>query len=137
MSSFGPMAKTRTRLADAAAGSANATAATATPAPSQRADLLRKLAGVFGEAAGGVVRDRDRDLAPRDLEVRVVVHLLRGGREAVHEVDRTLEVPAVEGLRDRAAAPRPAVDPLQPALDLLVTQKWHGSPRANRFARPL
>ncbi len=45
-------------------------------------DLLGQLEVVLGEAALGVGRDRDLDLAPGDRDVRMVVHLLGGRRPA-------------------------------------------------------
>ena len=69
----------------------------------QRVDLLRKLEVVLGQATLRVGRDGHRDLVPRDLKVRVVVHLLGHRREAVDEVNRADEVVELELLRDRIA----------------------------------
>src|SRR5689334_5100615 len=88
-------------------------------------DLLRQLEVVLGETALGVRRERHLDLAPGDREVGVVVHLLGGLDERVDELDRADEVPAVEALDDVLAALAPAVQPLEPLLDLLVAQKCH------------
>src|SRR5512144_3369987 len=69
--------------------------------------------------------DRDLDLAPGDRDVGVMVHLLRRPDDRVDELDRALEVPAVEALDDVLAALSPAVETLEPLLDLLVAQKCH------------
>src|SRR3954447_20538756 len=109
MSSFGCTAKTRTVLA-LAAGAAKSSNSRASAALSQGVDARRKLEVALGEAALGVGRERVGHLVPRDRDVRVVVHLLRRRRDAVHEVDRPLEVVELELARDRVALARP---PLQ------------------------
>src|SRR5689334_10918341 len=88
-------------------------------------DLLRQLEVVLGETALGVRRERHLDLAPGDREVRVVVHLLGGLDQRVDELDGADEVTAVEALDDVLAALAPAVQPLEPLLDLLVAKKCH------------
>src|SRR3954449_2701292 len=70
-------------------------------------------------------RDRDLDLTPRDRDVRVVAHLLGRPDERIDELDRADEVTAVEALDDVLAALSPAVEALQPLLDLFVAQKCH------------
>src|SRR3954454_655875 len=70
-------------------------------------------------------RDRDLDLTPRDRDVGVVAHLLGRPDERIDELDRADEVLAVEALDDVLAALAPAVQPLEPLLDLLVAQKCH------------
>src|SRR3954449_3554227 len=70
-------------------------------------------------------RDRDLDLTPRDRDVRVVAHLLGRPDEGVNELDGADEVLAVEALDDVLAALPPAVEALEPLLDLLVAQKCH------------
>src|SRR3954447_4922790 len=89
MLSFGCMANTRTVFAWAGAA---ASSARASRPLSQRVDARRKLEVVLGQAAFGVGREGERHLVPGDRDVRVVVHLLGRRRDAVHEVDRPLEV---------------------------------------------
>src|ERR687895_720993 len=99
----------------------------------QSGEAAGKLEVVPSEPALRVRGDRDRHLVPRDLEVGVVVHLLGLRRQAVHEVDRALEVVELEGALDRVTLPFPAVEPRQALLDLLVVQTCHPRLRANRF----
>src|SRR3954452_12322100 len=70
-------------------------------------------------------RDRDLDLTPRDRDVRMVAHLLGRPDDRIDEFDRTDEVLAIEALDDVLAALSPAVEALQPLLDLFVAQKCH------------
>src|SRR4051794_16759928 len=89
---------------------------------------------VLREAALGVARDPDGDLLPRDLEVGVVIHVLRLRRQPVHEVHRALEVVEREGATDRFLLTLPAVEPTQALVDLLVAQTCHSRLHAHRFA---
>src|SRR3954451_11259889 len=131
-SSFGCMAKTRTWRASALPGIATASADSASAAVARRLSLLvdlpRKLEVALGDPALRVRGERYRDLAPRDREVRVVVHLLGGRRDAVHEVDRALEVAVVKLLAQGVAVPLPALGRTEPLLDFVVAQNCHGSP---------
>src|SRR3954447_21691751 len=113
MSSFGCTAKTRTVLA---AGAAKNSDRRASAALSQGVDARRKLEVALGEAALGVGRERERHLVPGDRDVRVVVHLLGRGRDAVHEVDRALEVVELELAGDRVAVARPPLEAVEPGL---------------------
>src|SRR3954468_13252797 len=88
-------------------------------------DALRELEIAPGEAAFGVCRDRHLDLVPGDGQVRVMVHLLRLGRDAVHEVHRALEVAELERLLDRVAGALPAVQLAQFLLYLPVVETCH------------
>src|SRR6476469_8863479 len=58
----------------------------------------------------------------------MMVHLLRGPDQGIDELDRAHEVPAVEALDDVLAALAPALELLEPLLDLLVAQKCHIRP---------
>src|SRR3954447_17483384 len=99
-SSFGCMAKTRVvvALAPAPGGAASSRRSAAL---SQRVDARRKLEVVLREPALGGCREGERDRVPGERYVGVVVHLLRGRRDAVDEVDRSLEVVELELTRDR------------------------------------
>src|SRR3954470_6597508 len=54
-----------------------------------------------------------------------MVHLLGGRDQRVDELDRADEVLAIEALDDVLATLSPAVEALEPLLDLLVAQKCH------------
>src|SRR4051812_5810527 len=108
------MAKTRTVRACAGPASARNSSAEL----SQRVDPRRKLEVVLGQAALGVRRQSQVDLVPRDRDVRVVVHLLRGRRDAVQEVDRSGEVAELELPRDRVALTLPFRQVVQSPFDL-------------------
>src|SRR3954462_1408632 len=54
-----------------------------------------------------------------------MVHLLGRSDQRVAECDRSPEVAGVEALDDVLPALAPAVQPLEPLLDLLVAQKCH------------
>src|SRR5262249_45875184 len=73
----------------------------------------------------GVRGDRDFDLAPGDGNVGVMAHLLGRPDDRVDELHRADEVAPVEALDDVLAALPPAVQLLEPLLDLLVAQKCH------------
>src|SRR5262249_22386887 len=73
----------------------------------------------------GVRGDRDLDLAPGDGDVGVMAHLLCRPDDRVDELHRADEVAPVEALDDVLAALPPAVQALEPLLDLLVVQKCH------------
>src|SRR3954468_9080631 len=94
----------------------------------ERLDALRQLEVAVREAALGVGRERHVDRVPRDAQVRVVVHFLGRLGDAVHEVDRPLEVVELEAPRDRVSVALPSVQLRQPALDFVVAQKCHRSP---------
>src|SRR4051794_3863876 len=94
----------------------------------ERFDVLRQLEVAVREAALGVRGKRHVDRVPRDRQVGVVVHLLGGRRDAVHEVDRPLEVVELEAPLDRVSVALPSVQLRQPALDFVVAQKCHRSP---------
>src|SRR3954454_17215169 len=89
------------------------------------ADRPRELEVVPGQPALGVCRDLHLDLAPGELEVGVVVHLLGGRRDRVDEVHGAREVAAVELLDDGVAVPAPAVAIGKRLLDLLIRQTCH------------
>src|SRR4051794_1088428 len=86
-------------------------------------DLPGQLEVVLREPALGVGGDRDRDLVPRDLEVRVVVHLLGDWGQPVDEVHRALEVVELEHLPDLVALARPTVEVRELPVDIGVVQK--------------
>ena len=69
----------------------------------------------------------DRHLAPGDRQIGVVVHLLGPRRDRVDELDRAAKSPRRTPW-DRVAIALPAVEALQPLLDLLVAQKCHRLP---------
>src|SRR4051795_11896677 len=54
-----------------------------------------------------------------------MVHLLGGRDQRVDELDRAHEIIAGEALDDVLTALAPAVQPLEPLLDLLIVQKCH------------
>src|SRR4051794_20028467 len=91
----------------------------------QLLDPLGQLEVVLGDPALGVGGDRHLDLAPGDGDVRVVAHLLGRPDDRVDELDRPLEVLAIEALDDVLAALSPAVEALEALLDLLVAKKCH------------
>src|SRR4051794_37171835 len=80
---------------------------------------------VLGDPALGVGGDRHLDLAPGDCDVRVVTHLFGRPDDRVDELDRPLEVSAIEALDDVLAALPPAVEALEALLDLFVAEKCH------------
>src|SRR5207249_4559682 len=117
-SSFGCTAKTRTRRARASLGIANATVSSPAPASAaalrQRVDPRRKLEVALGDPALRVRGERDRDLVPGDRQVRVVVHLLGGLGDPVHEVDRPPEVVELELPPERVAVALPTLGLAEP-----------------------
>src|SRR4051812_18781129 len=94
----------------------------------ERLDAPRQLEVAVREAAFGVGRQRHVDRVPRDRQVGVVVHLLGGRRDLVHEVDRPLEVVELEAPLDRGSVALPVVQLGEPAPNFLVAQKCHRSP---------
>src|SRR4051794_17207151 len=70
--------------------------------------------------------NRHRDLVPGDLQVRMVVHVLRLRGEPVDEVHRALEVLQLEALGDGVARAFPALETAQLLLNLLVVKTCHG-----------
>src|SRR5918992_3975869 len=111
----------------------SADAAESSIASGQSGDAAGQHEVVLGEPALRVRGDRDGHLVPRDLEVGVMVHLLRLRGQPVHEVHGPLEVVELEGAPDGVTLPLPAVEPRQVLLDLLVAQTCHPHLRANRF----
>src|SRR4051812_19813118 len=94
----------------------------------ERLDAPRQLEVAVREAAFGVGRQRHVDRVPRDRQVGVVVHLLGGRRDLVHEVDRPLEVVELEAPLDRGSVALPVVQLGEPAPNFVVVQNCHRSP---------
>src|SRR3954471_20382069 len=113
------MANTRTVFA-CAGPTASRSAATARQNPlRQRIDTRGELEVIVGQAALRVGRQGQLDLVPRDRHVWVVVHLLGGRRDPVHEVDGALEVVELELALDRVAVALPAGTVVESCLNVV------------------
>src|SRR3712207_3804404 len=94
-------------------------------ASGERVDAASELEVGLGEATLRVVGDRDRDLVPRELEVRVMTHLLGRLHQSPDELHGADEVAVLEGLRDRVTVARPPVQLLEPFGHFLACQERH------------
>src|SRR5690606_41457100 len=91
----------------------------------QLVDLGREHEVVLGGSRLRMSREHHLDLAPGDVDVRVVVQLLRGRDERADELDGADEVAAVEALANRSAGELPAAQAGEALGALLVAQAGH------------
>src|SRR5712691_1287467 len=89
----------------------------------ERVDLPRELEVARGEPPAVVGRQRQCDLAPRILDVGVVVHRLRARTYLVDEREGRAEVPKLPRAGDGLALSGPARDVREAGRDLLLREQ--------------
>src|SRR3712207_2378524 len=72
-------------------------------------DAVRERDVTGGDTAGGVGHAAERERAPADVDVGVVVHLLGDLRDPVHHGDGGRETAQADGAHDRLGSTLPAV----------------------------
>src|SRR5665213_2438123 len=78
-------------------------------------------------------RERHPDLGVANIEIGVMVHLLRGNSDAIHKTDSRHERGEREGLDQRLAFSRPARERCEFALEFAV-RHFRSRPHQNSLA---